>query len=79
MDGSRRSFGRRRATWSRGAPWRVHATARATLTRFAPSLQNAHVPACRKYEKPEIVMEEGLRQKAYLPIKRMLDISKEIK
>ncbi len=28
-----------------------------------------------KYEKPEILMDEKLRQKAYLPIQRMLDLS----
>jgi quinolinate synthase len=33
---------------------------------------------CLKYEKPEIVMEESIRQRAYLPIKRMLEISKTI-
>lgn len=30
---------------------------------------------CLEYEKPEIIMPEEVRQKAFLPIKRMLDIS----
>lgn len=34
---------------------------------------------CLKNEKPEIIIEEGLRQKAYIPIKRMLEISELIK
>ena len=31
--------------------------------------------ACMKNESPEILMDEGLRQKAYLPLKRMLVVS----
>lgn len=31
-----------------------------------------------KYEMPEITMDEELRKKAYLPIKRMMDISKKL-
>ncbi len=31
-----------------------------------------------KYEQPEITLDENIRQKAYLPIKRMLDISKKL-
>lgn len=31
---------------------------------------------CMKYEQPEILLDEGLRQKALLPIQRMMDISK---
>ena len=31
---------------------------------------------CLKYEQPEIMMEEGLRQAALKPILRMLEISK---
>jgi quinolinate synthase len=34
---------------------------------------------CLKYEKPEIIMAEEIRQRAYLPIKRMLEISKAMK
>jgi quinolinate synthase len=30
---------------------------------------------CMKYELPEIIMEEELRQRALLPIQRMLEIS----
>jgi quinolinate synthase len=30
-----------------------------------------------KYEQPEILMEESLRQAALKPIKRMLEISKQ--
>jgi quinolinate synthase len=32
---------------------------------------------CMKYEQPELLMEETLRQKAKIPIDRMLDISKK--
>ena len=32
---------------------------------------------CMKYEQPEILMEESLRQAALKPIKRMLEISKQ--
>lgn len=34
---------------------------------------------CLKNERPEIKIDEGLRQKAYIPIKRMLEISELIK
>ncbi len=30
---------------------------------------------CLKYEQPEIIIEEKIRKKAYIPIKRMLDLS----
>ncbi len=30
---------------------------------------------CLKYEKPEILIDEKIREKAYIPIKRMLDLS----
>jgi len=33
---------------------------------------------CLKYEVPEITMDEALRQKAYKPIKRMLEISEKL-
>jgi quinolinate synthase len=31
---------------------------------------------CLRYESPEIHVEEAIRQKAFIPIQRMLDISK---
>lgn len=34
---------------------------------------------CLKYEEPEIIIEEKLRLKALKPIKKMLDLSKQIK
>jgi quinolinate synthase len=34
---------------------------------------------CMKYEKPEIIIPEDIRQRAFLPIKRMLEISAAIK
>jgi quinolinate synthase len=32
---------------------------------------------CLKYEMPELTLPEDIRQRALLPIKRMLDISKQ--
>ena len=34
---------------------------------------------CMKYEAPEILIDEKLRQKAELPIKRMMEISAKSK
>ena len=34
---------------------------------------------CMKYELPEITMDEELRQKALIPIEKMLELSKSIK
>jgi quinolinate synthase len=30
---------------------------------------------CLKYEQPELLMDEELRKKAYIPMKRMLELS----
>ncbi len=35
--------------------------------------------ACLKYELPEVTVDENIRERALLPINRMLDLSKKFK